>query len=628
MRTTSSGPGGGGKKKKAGRRLKVAFRKNQAGLATMAGPKNAAYMQGYSRELDSSDDETGPGVAFEEQIILRLPPGTETARLRELVRTRALGDPGAPPVWFKFKDSRRAVVRVAEQLFAAKLVDLPTISETHKTMDNKNFVKSADISQMLLATHRINDESEAMAYTNSMGPTVKEDEQHIVDTLQAEVDAKAREAGFAPPVPGAGASSSSSGAQGHGQGAAAHAGFDTRDFIYPHGLTPPMAWARQRRFRHVLSKNKNGVLNEVDRLLADDDEADEVETELMDAAEAEAEIAAAAAAAAAPFEAEGDAEDASALGSEGEEVDRDLAAALDAVLDGDEDDNSDAMSATASVTASFLSGRMGGRGGSVGEVSDEDEDDDDDEMDDDLFDGASADDDGDDGEEDEGNEELHEFRARQRQLGQEIREIEALVKRRGDELERHKNPLLKQRAQTTLDKTRAELEAKRAQLAAVSEERRRARADLAAEKEEEAARAAMQAQAQTGRTEQSDEPEPHAEQDLPPGTEARGAAHATTAAPGTPHAPVPVPAASTAAPPPAGETELTPAPLQAPSGHSPAAAAAAAAAATAPAPVPAFEGMDVDRDADGEGEADGDADPDADVDAEGSEDDLFGGDDD
>jgi transcription initiation factor TFIID subunit 7 len=34
--------------------------------------------------------------------------------------------------------------------FTSKLVDLPTIMESHKTLDNKNFYKTADICQLLI----------------------------------------------------------------------------------------------------------------------------------------------------------------------------------------------------------------------------------------------------------------------------------------------------------------------------------------------------------------------------------------------------------------------------------------------------------------------------------------------
>ncbi len=184
-------------------------------------------MQGYDRELDSEDDETGEGLAFEEQLIFRMPEGPECDKLRESIQKRQLGD----DVWFKFKDSRRAVVHVGESLFSAKLVDLPTITESHKTLDNRQFFKVADIAQMLVVEGKIADESQA----------------------------------------------SSSGAG---------KGFNIEDFVYPHGITPPMQWARKRRFRKRAARRAiETVEKEVERLLKADKKAEEVEYEMIDAAD-------------------------------------------------------------------------------------------------------------------------------------------------------------------------------------------------------------------------------------------------------------------------------------------------------------------------------------------------------
>lgn len=72
--------------------------------------KTVPYMQGYDRELDSSDEETGEGMAFEEQIILRMPEGHEaTKRLGEWVRRREVGNDGRE-VELKFKGKCDAFV--------------------------------------------------------------------------------------------------------------------------------------------------------------------------------------------------------------------------------------------------------------------------------------------------------------------------------------------------------------------------------------------------------------------------------------------------------------------------------------------------------------------------------------
>ena len=51
-------------------------------------------------------------------------------------------------------DSRRAVFHVGNSLYSAKLVDLPCIVESQKTVDNKQMFKVADICQVAMALRR------------------------------------------------------------------------------------------------------------------------------------------------------------------------------------------------------------------------------------------------------------------------------------------------------------------------------------------------------------------------------------------------------------------------------------------------------------------------------------------
>jgi len=73
-----------------------------------------------------------------------MPEGKEADRLRDMVSKRN----GMPDVWFKFKDPRRAVFHIGDSLHPAKLVDLPCILESQKTLDNKHMFKVADICQV------------------------------------------------------------------------------------------------------------------------------------------------------------------------------------------------------------------------------------------------------------------------------------------------------------------------------------------------------------------------------------------------------------------------------------------------------------------------------------------------
>ena len=82
--------------------------KSQPKLKLKLSEKAAAQAPGmsflgpYDRELDSDDDED---LVFEEQFILRLPPGEDCERLRKIASSREVSD----DVWFKFKGARHTI---------------------------------------------------------------------------------------------------------------------------------------------------------------------------------------------------------------------------------------------------------------------------------------------------------------------------------------------------------------------------------------------------------------------------------------------------------------------------------------------------------------------------------------
>lgn len=147
-------------------------------------------------------------------------------------------------------DSRRATFKIGNATLPAKLVDLPTILETHKTLDGRQMFKVADISQMLLV--------------GGDG-----------DGREEEEDANDRKGG----------------------------GADA--YVWDSGITPPMRYARKRRFRKRTNKRVRcqtyhvhlsarparfsccfrpsflqvieTVEKEVERLLADDKRAEKLE---------------------------------------------------------------------------------------------------------------------------------------------------------------------------------------------------------------------------------------------------------------------------------------------------------------------------------------------------------------
>ncbi|KAI9005490.1 TAFII55 protein conserved region-domain-containing protein [Phycomyces nitens] len=177
-----------------------------------------------------SDDEDEPEAAIEEHLILRLPAGNMSDRLHEYVRKREIPD----DVRLHFKDNRRGYFYLDGRKYDTTLVDLPTIIESQKTLDKKQFYKIADISQMLV------------------------------------VDGPSKEDAFMPPNNGR---------------------HSTDPYSYPHGLAPPLKHVRKRRFRKKLSKRAiEEVEREVERLLEVDATAEDVQYEVVDNREMEMEL--------------------------------------------------------------------------------------------------------------------------------------------------------------------------------------------------------------------------------------------------------------------------------------------------------------------------------------------------
>ncbi|KAJ3181115.1 hypothetical protein HDU85_003820 [Gaertneriomyces sp. JEL0708] len=166
----------------------------------------------------AEDEEEAP---VEEQLILRMPPGVDCDRLREWVKKREVPD----EVSLRFHDTRRATFRIQDQYYDAKLVDLPCIIESHKTPNDQQFYKIADISQMILVEEPPTDAP----------PTYEQMKEKVAKPLTHE------------------------------------------EYTFPHGITPPLWNVRKRRFRKRLNKRTiEDVEREVLRLLEADGEADEV----------------------------------------------------------------------------------------------------------------------------------------------------------------------------------------------------------------------------------------------------------------------------------------------------------------------------------------------------------------
>ncbi|KAG6814531.1 hypothetical protein H0H92_000057 [Tricholoma furcatifolium] len=349
-----------------------------------------SFLGQYDRELDSDDED----LVFEEQFILRMPPGEDLEKLRKMVAAREVTN----DVWFKFKDSRRAAFHIGNSTYSAKLVDLPCIIESQKTLDNKQMFKVADICQMLVVDKKLeNDE-----------PTTN------------------------------------------------HKNFNIDEFIWPHGITPPLHHVRKRRFRKRVNRRTiESVEQEVERLLDEDAMASEVKYEILDNVNpdlSDSEFIEREEPIDAPTPAISDAgepqtpgydmgdegDDREDLGEEEEavegDIDEELAAELDlAMADEDEDE---------------------------GEGEDEDEDE---------------------SEEDEDDEDDDDEDAQARKLlNEEVRDLEAAVAKKNREISSSANPLIRKRFEDALKKLTADLEMKVVQRDELTEKQRMKKEGIAA----------------------------------------------------------------------------------------------------------------------------------------------------
>ena len=165
---------------------------------------------------------------LEQQLILRLPPGTAMALRREV----ELGSMNLKDKLFVElqPDMRHGKVTYGGQIFNAKLMDLPSVIECLKTTDQKNFYKTADICQMLVC----GTEDEEDVDVEGQSPSKRKDKD--------------------------------------------------KKFQWNHGITPPLKNVRKRRFRKTLKKKyqeQPDIEKEVKRLFRMDNEAIDVKWEVV-----------------------------------------------------------------------------------------------------------------------------------------------------------------------------------------------------------------------------------------------------------------------------------------------------------------------------------------------------------
>lgn len=215
--------------------LKLKLKENDPTPVKIKLRANRNQVEGYDAE--APDREEDPTV--EEALILRLLPNV--AAVEQLHKACETND--FSQVSIKFEERRKAIVTVANESYYAQLMDLPTITEVHKTVDKRNIFKTVTVSQILLVTHNVKTPPPDMSAITRLAP-----------------DAQS----------------------------------------YPHGITPPLHNVRNRRFQKRMSnKAIESIESKVEELLKRDAQAKEVQTELLPASAVAAQQALAEAARAA-----------------------------------------------------------------------------------------------------------------------------------------------------------------------------------------------------------------------------------------------------------------------------------------------------------------------------------------
>ncbi|RXW17336.1 hypothetical protein EST38_g8520 [Candolleomyces aberdarensis] len=300
-----------------------------------------SFLGAYDRELDSDDED----LSFEEQFILRLPPGEDLEKLKKMVAAREISN----DVWFKFKDSRRGMLVVEDK-----------ISEESNLTGNKHF--------------------------------------------------------------------------------------NIDEFIWPHGITPPLHHVRKRRFRKRVNRRTiESVEQEVERLLEEDELAMEVKYDVLENVNpdlSDSEFIEHEQPLDAPTPAVSDMGEATPGGDLGED-------------DGDEADEQSEAEPDGDIDEELAAELDQALGDDLDENAGDDEDEDDDESE----------------EDDDDDEDDEEAQARQL-LNEEIRDLEAAVAKKQGEVASSSNPLIRKRFEDALKKLTVDLEMKKAQRDEMREKQR------------------------------------------------------------------------------------------------------------------------------------------------------------
>lgn len=198
--------------------------------------------QSFEEQIENDEyfEDNGTIYEIENQFILRM-PSYKDGRIHSSCNAlrEALGNENSNLKERLFIDlnpeTRLGTLKFDEQIFKGKLVDLPCIIESLKTVEKKTFYKTADICQMFIL--RPPDEDNLSA----------DDEAEKIEELEK-------------------------------------IGEVSKKFQYPHGITPPLKNVRRKRFRKIAKKKVVDYVEiekEVKRLFRADRDATKVEYEVI-----------------------------------------------------------------------------------------------------------------------------------------------------------------------------------------------------------------------------------------------------------------------------------------------------------------------------------------------------------
>lgn len=381
--------------------------------------------EGYDSE--ASDVEDDP--LMEEAIILRILPDLSAEFVKNSIES---GDYSG--ISIKWKGQKHAVVNINNTSYGAVLVNLPTIVEVNKSVDRKNLLKTMDVCQMLLCIKVIDNEEDVFKLT----PPDSEDlvSKHFEEYNDEINDFKRK---FV---------------KGFNGGPLTDAESKYMDDIvlkpydYKHGITPALYNVRNRRFRRRMGQREFDYVEQVvERLLKFDEQAEDVQYELID--EEEAIRKSTSATHAADFRNIQDSEQASfqyADMEEKEEDDLDLDAAFQS--DQEEDNIGDERQDGLGVLEEAGDDVEQDNGEEDEEDGEEDEEEEEEEED-----GAGTE-----------KQHVNEDRQHNELLKDELHELESTLIHTKTKLQKATNPLLKSRFIDSIVKLEKEVELKRKQL--------------------------------------------------------------------------------------------------------------------------------------------------------------------